>query len=102
MEETESKKDTRRGASCASSGAWGSRDGGKSLPRARPHDRNGPQSTLLENLVNKTQLAKHFGVSVGFINKYMPLGLPYLKLGRAVRFRVSEVVIWLKKEQNHD
>lgn len=52
----------------------------------------------LECLVTKEQLAGSLALSRGYINKLMATeGLPYLKIGRAVRFRVSEVAAWLQK-----
>lgn len=51
-----------------------------------------------ECLVTKEQLAGSLALSRSYISKLMAAeGLPYLKIGRAVRFRVSEVVAWLQK-----
>jgi len=53
---------------------------------------------LGECLVTKRQLSLSLRLSESYINKLMSLdGLPHLKIGRAVRFRVSEVVVWLQK-----
>jgi len=54
-------------------------------------------SQFFENLVNKKQLAAHLGFSESYINKLMTLGLPKIKSGRAVRFRISEVMAWLER-----
>lgn len=54
-------------------------------------------SEFFENLVTKKQLAQHLGFSESYINKLMTLGLPRMKLGRAVRFRISEVMTWLER-----
>lgn len=52
---------------------------------------------VFEKLVTKKQLAAHLEVSESFINKLMKLeGLPYITLGRAVRFRILEVAEWLQ------
>jgi excisionase family DNA binding protein len=52
---------------------------------------------FFDNLLTREQLAEKFGLSPSFISKMMAKeDLPYLKIGRAVRFRVSEVVIWLQ------
>ena len=51
---------------------------------------------LLEGFLTKEDLARRLAVSQGFINKMMSEeGLPHLKLGRAVRFRLDEVALWL-------
>jgi len=56
------------------------------------------QGLFFENLFTRNQLAEKFGLSPSFISKLMSEeGLPYLKIGRAVRFRVSEVAVWLQK-----
>ncbi len=53
---------------------------------------------FFENLVTKEQLAGSLALSPSYISKLMATeGLPHLKIGRAVRFRVSEVVAWLQK-----
>jgi excisionase family DNA binding protein len=58
------------------------------------------QSLFFEKLVTKKQLAELLAVSEGFINKLMHQeGLPHLKLGRAVRYRVKEVVSWLQQRR---
>ena len=53
---------------------------------------------LFENLLTKKLLAQKLGLSQSYISLLMKEeGLPYLKIGRAVRFRISEVVVWLQK-----
>src|SRR5947209_7514848 len=47
-------------------------------------------------LVTKRQLAQQLALSPSYISKLMAEeGLPYIKIGRAVRFRPKEVVEWL-------
>lgn len=53
--------------------------------------------SLIENFIAKDRLAELLGISVSHINKLMTEGLPCLKIGRAVRYRVSDVVKWLQK-----
>jgi predicted DNA-binding transcriptional regulator AlpA len=53
--------------------------------------------SLIENFIAKDRLAELLGISVSHINKLMTEGLPCLKIGRAVRYRVSDVVMWLQK-----
>jgi len=56
------------------------------------------RAQVFENLVTKEQLAVSLALSRSYISKLMATdGLPHLKIGRAVRFRVSEVVAWLQK-----
>jgi hypothetical protein len=52
---------------------------------------------LFENWITKKQLAQDLGMSVGFVNKCIPQGLPHAKFGRAVRFRLNVVQRWLQK-----
>lgn len=55
--------------------------------------------SIFDNLVAKDALAKRLSVSVSFINKMMGNGLPYYRLGRAVRFSEGEVAAWLQKRR---
>jgi len=51
-----------------------------------------------EALLTKKQLADRLALSQSFINQLMKEeGLPHFRIGRAVRFRVREVVAWLQK-----
>ena len=51
-------------------------------------------------LVTKRQLAVQLALSPSYISKLMSEeGLPYIKIGRAVRFRPKEVVEWLSKRR---
>ena len=55
---------------------------------------------LFETLITKKELVNGLGVSSSFINKLMAEEkLPYFKLGRAVRFRISEVSRWLERRK---
>lgn len=62
---------------------------------------NGSEKSLVfDKLVNKKQLAEQLEISQSYINKLMAEeGLPYFKLGRSVRFRISEVAEWLSKRR---
>lgn len=51
---------------------------------------------LFESLICKKSLSDRLEISQSFINKLMIKGLPHYKIGSAVRFRVSEVVDWLR------
>ncbi len=56
--------------------------------------------TYFESLFDKEKLAVKLNLSVSFINKLMRNeGLPYVKLGKAVRFRVSETLSWLQQRR---
>jgi len=68
------------------------------------------QSTVFENLVDldtafealitKKDLAARLALSQSYINQLMSEdALPHFKIGRAVRFRVREVVAWLQKRR---
>ena len=53
---------------------------------------------VFDNLLTKKLLAERLGLSQSYISLLMKdEGLPHLKIGRAVRFRISEVAIWLQK-----
>ena len=47
--------------------------------------------------VCKKDLATALSLSEGTINNLMIDGLPYLKIGRSVRFDIREVMAWLKQ-----
>lgn len=50
-----------------------------------------------EPLVNYGQLATETGLTVAFLKKAkMDYELPHYKVGKLVRFRVSEVMRWLE------
>ncbi len=52
---------------------------------------------MTERLVNAATLADYLGVSTGTVLDWWEAGtLPGFKLGRAVRFRPSEVEAWLE------
>lgn len=58
----------------------------------------GTSEPLFENLIGKKRLAESLAVSVSFVEKMMrEEGLPHVKLGKAVRFRLSEVQAWLQR-----
>ena len=53
---------------------------------------------FFENLLTKKQLAEKLELSQSYISLLMKdEGLPHLKIGRAVRFKISEVAVWLLK-----
>lgn len=47
-------------------------------------------------LLNKKEIAKELHLSVSMIDKLMTKGMPYIKIGKAVRFDVEEVKNWVK------
>lgn len=52
----------------------------------------------IDRYLTKQQLAEHLQLSQAYINILMKReGLPHLKLGRAVRFRLDEVASWLSE-----
>lgn len=59
---------------------------------------NPDSSVLFENLISKKTLAQKLECSVSYVNKLMKQKIiPYIKAGRAVRFKYSEVVATLQK-----
>jgi excisionase family DNA binding protein len=56
------------------------------------------RAQVFENLLTKKLLAEKLGLSQSYVSLLMKEnGLPHLKIGRAVRFRISEVAVWLQK-----
>lgn len=49
----------------------------------------------------KIDLCIRYGISVSTIDRLMKKGLPYLKIGKSVRFDIDEVGKWLKESGNH-
>lgn len=47
-------------------------------------------------LVTKKELSESTKLSIATIDRLMRDGMPHIKLERAVRFDLEEVVIWLK------
>lgn len=63
-----------------------------SLPRKPGRPLGG---TGTEQWVTKQQLATHLQVTPRWIELQHPLGLPHLRRGGIVRYRISEVESWL-------
>lgn len=53
----------------------------------------------MENFISKKELAKKLELTIGSINNYMKKGMPYHKLDYIVRFKLSEVEIWLEQRR---
>lgn len=47
-------------------------------------------------LLDKKEIAKELNLSVSMINKLMTKGMPYIKIGKSVRFDSDEVKNWIK------
>ena len=62
---------------------------------------NSPTSKpIFENLIDRKQLSQKLGVSPSFVSKLMAeQGLPYIKIGRAVRFDLREVMVFLNERK---
>lgn len=45
----------------------------------------------MENILSKKDLSRNLGLSIGKIDKMMSEGLSYLKIGKSVRFKESDV-----------
>lgn len=52
---------------------------------------------VFDNWIDRKQLAQQLCVSKSFISKMMPQGLPHKRFGRAVRFRLVEVLAWFDR-----
>lgn len=48
-------------------------------------------------MVNKKKMADLLGISVSMVNKLMVQGMPYVKVGKAVRFEPEVVIQWIKE-----
>ena len=56
-----------------------------------------PEDGEDDELMNRVDVAHWLGVSVGAIDRYCrEEGLPFMKVGRRVLFRRSEVEMWLR------
>lgn len=63
-----------------------------------PKNESIPHAQLIENLICKRELAQKLSLSVSYINKLMKQNkINYIKIGRAVRFKFSEVVAALQR-----
>jgi excisionase family DNA binding protein len=57
-------------------------------------------SGLFENLIDRKRLSEILNLSPSYISKLMADdGLPYLKVGRAVRYELSEVMAFLRERR---
>ncbi len=62
----------------------------------------GNSNKHFEALLSKKELVVALGVSSSFVNKLMANeSLPYFKIGRAVRFRISEISAWLNTRRHY-
>jgi excisionase family DNA binding protein len=60
----------------------------------------GGDKSVFENLIDKKQLAQFLSLSLSYIDKLMAQeAIPYFKIGRAVRYRFSEVVAFLERRR---
>ncbi len=66
---------------------------GRGSPPRKPGRALGGTGT--EKWVTKQQLATHLQVTPRWIEMQHPLGLPHLRRGGIVRYRISEVESWL-------
>ena len=52
-----------------------------------------------EEIITATEIAKILKVSKPTVYKWKKLGLPYIKVGRSIRFNINGVLGWLKKHE---
>lgn len=60
--------------------------------------------TTKQNLVTPEQAAKHLSVSVRTLAKWRSTGfpnIPYSKVGRCVRYRLSEIDVYIAKNSHN-
>lgn len=52
-----------------------------------------------ERLLTADEIAEHLGFTKGTVYQKVSRGeIPYVKLGRAVRFRLSEIEEWIEEQ----
>ena len=49
-------------------------------------------------MLKKTDLAKELNISIASIDRLMAKGMPYLKIGKSVRFDLEKVINYLERE----
>jgi hypothetical protein len=82
--------------STSSTGLW-TPPGADVGARAAGVERSGGGYRRPEPWVTKRQLAEHLKVTVRWIETQHHLGLPYVRRGGVVRYRISEVEAWLRR-----
>ena len=50
-------------------------------------------------MLTKKELAEELKISIPTIDRQLKLGMPHVKIGKAVRFEKEEVIRWLKEQQ---
>ena len=53
-------------------------------------------------MLTKKELADQLKISIPTIDRQLKLGMPCIKIGKAVRFELDEVIKWLKGQQDPD
>lgn len=53
-------------------------------------------------MLTKQEVMEWLKVSLTTIDRLMKQGMPYTKIGKAVRFEKEDVEKWLKEQQNKD
>lgn len=57
------------------------------------------EQKIFENLISKQELAEFLNLSMSMVDKMMQQGLPHFKIGKSVRFKVSDVVSFLDRRR---
>ena len=52
------------------------------------------------NLITKKELAKFLGISISTVDRGMVKGMPYIKIGKSVRFDKEKVLKWFEEGSN--
>ncbi len=51
-------------------------------------------------MLTKKELAEELKISIPTIDRQLKLGMPHVKIGKAIRFELEEVIKWLKGRDN--
>ena len=47
-------------------------------------------------MITKKDVAEFLSVSIPTVDRYMKKGLPYIKIGKTVRFEIQNVIDWAR------
>lgn len=51
------------------------------------------------NLISKRELTSYLDISLGMVDKLMKEDLPYIKIGKSVKFRMNDINNFIEKNQ---
>jgi len=53
---------------------------------------------IVDRLLNIKQLAQHYNVTAQTIRNWIKIGLPRIKIGNVLRFKLEDVDEWIKQK----